>query len=316
MSRLLLGLISFFPVFSLADSQSEIASIKKLAGCYLVDYSYSETESLLKGYTLDPRVYDSSQKFSVKEWIKVVKESENEVRLQHFLFATNKSGEVIFKMRHHGEIWQYRPQYFYAYEGLGFYQPSEQKADWLRIVTSLDDGLRYQCPGSWDTSGEYPKFQCEAFAPIPGRETRDMGRKDYNSMHRQSDIIHYGQGWLERQSNIKVRSTENQSLPIAKEVGKHWYVPLPDSECEPIKAWADDRQPFWNLLEKAWSMTLDGTRRIHQSGKFKDTTSYARIAAVREHHYKDLLEEPKNQKKRDHILEDLLEVLRASITLH
>jgi hypothetical protein len=29
-----------------------------MAGCFLVDYSYVETEGLAPGYTRDPRVYD------------------------------------------------------------------------------------------------------------------------------------------------------------------------------------------------------------------------------------------------------------------
>jgi hypothetical protein len=44
-------------------------ALQSLAGCYLVDYSYVETESLKPGYVRDSRVYDVNRDKSVKEWI-------------------------------------------------------------------------------------------------------------------------------------------------------------------------------------------------------------------------------------------------------
>ena len=44
-------------------------AIQSMTGCYLVDYSFVETESLRPGYVRDPRVYDVNRDKSVKEWI-------------------------------------------------------------------------------------------------------------------------------------------------------------------------------------------------------------------------------------------------------
>src|SRR5262245_50745895 len=46
-------------------------ALHSMAGCFLVDYSYVETESLSPGYTRDGRVYDVNRDKSAKEWITV-----------------------------------------------------------------------------------------------------------------------------------------------------------------------------------------------------------------------------------------------------
>src|SRR5690348_16199555 len=68
------------------------AAVQSLAGCYLVDYSYVETEALAEGYSLDRRVYDVNRTRSVKEWIVATELSPTRVWLQHVLFMADASG--------------------------------------------------------------------------------------------------------------------------------------------------------------------------------------------------------------------------------
>ena len=49
-----------------------------------------------------------------------------------------------------------------------------------------------------------------------GRETRDMGRKDYNALKRSTRVIVYKDSWLERQENIKVMEQKGVQTPLAK----------------------------------------------------------------------------------------------------
>ena len=42
-------------------------AIHGLAGCFLVDYNYAETESLKRGYERDKRLYDVDKTKAVKE---------------------------------------------------------------------------------------------------------------------------------------------------------------------------------------------------------------------------------------------------------
>ena len=87
---LLCALFLFSPTAQADDSQLARgkAAIKSMAGCYLVDYSYTETEGLKSGYQRDKRVYDVNKNKSVKEWIYAEEIGENRIRLQHVLFAT------------------------------------------------------------------------------------------------------------------------------------------------------------------------------------------------------------------------------------
>ena len=44
-------------------------AILSRTGCFLVDYSFVETEAIQKDYKKDNRVYDVNREKSVKEWI-------------------------------------------------------------------------------------------------------------------------------------------------------------------------------------------------------------------------------------------------------
>ncbi|NRA46989.1 MAG: hypothetical protein HRU09_18735 [Oligoflexales bacterium] len=117
MKRKLLAPCLYLASASAAYSEPmPMAEVSKLAGCFVVDYSYSETQVVDPDYQLDPRVYDVGN-FTVKELIKVVDQDESQVRIQHFMQADDFAGNTIFMMRHHGEIWRKNPEYRYKYLG-------------------------------------------------------------------------------------------------------------------------------------------------------------------------------------------------------
>lgn len=187
--------------------------IRGRAGCFLVDYSFTETEAVKEGYTLDRRVYDVNKEKSIKEWIVVDEISPTRVKLQHVLFGTKLDGTTMkgSVMKHTGEDWEYNASYLYDYVGnstQNVKKLNESPNLWLRRVTSLDDGLRYQCAASWKLD------------TIPGRETRDMKRSDNQALERSSRLIVYGQNWLEREQNKKIIQKDQSRTPLAKEVGK------------------------------------------------------------------------------------------------
>ena len=64
-------------------------AVQGMAGCYLVDYSYVEVESLKAGYARDARVYDVNRDKSAKEWITAESLSPHRIRLQRVLFLTD-----------------------------------------------------------------------------------------------------------------------------------------------------------------------------------------------------------------------------------
>jgi hypothetical protein len=243
-------------------------AVQSMTGCYLVDYSYVEVESLRPGYARDPRVYDVNRDKSAKEWITAEALSPRRIWLQRILFLSDLGGGLRAgtEIRHQSEDWEYEAPFLYDFVAPLHWQARDLRATpglWTRRVTNLDDGLRYQCAARWSEDRAYPEWSCSNYAPIPGRETRDMGRSDYQTLQRGTRIVVYGaaQGgsWLERQDNVKTIHHDSGRTPLVRELGKTWYVRLPDSECAAGRAFAERRQAFWALLRETWDGLLDGT---------------------------------------------------------
>jgi len=241
------------------------SAVQAMAGCFLVDYSYVEVESLKPGYVRDARVYDVNRDKSVKEWITSQVLSPRRVWLQRVLFSTDLAGAVRpgSEIKHQSEDWEYEAPFLYDFVAPQRWQVKPMpgtRGQWTRSVTNLDDGPRYQCSAPWRTDTAYAEWSCQNYAPIPGRETRDMSRSDYDTLERGTRILVYGASWLERQSNVKtMHDSGGERSPLAREVGKNWYVRLPDAECAVAQAFARPRQPFWDLLRETWDGVLDGS---------------------------------------------------------
>jgi len=240
-----------------------LAAIRSMTGCYLVDYSYVEVESLKLGYTRDSRVYDVNRDKSAKEWITPDVVSPSRIRLQRVLFLTDLAGVVRAgtEIRHQTEDWEYDAPFLYELVAPRAWRVRDLKPTpglWTRRVTNLDDGLRYQCAARWSDGTAYPEWSCSSYAPVPGRETRDMKRSDYDTLERTTRIIAYGQSFLERQDNVKTIHRDGAAVPLAREVGKNWSVRLPDAECEAARAFAAPRQAFWGVSREVWDGVLNG----------------------------------------------------------
>src|SRR5262249_46024638 len=185
-----------------------LAAVRGMAGCYLVDYSYTEVESLKAGYTRDARVYDVNRDKSAKEWIAVETLGPHRIRLQRILFLTDLRGALRDRslIKHQSEDWEYDAPFLYEVAGRRGWRGRNLRSPrglWPRRVTNLDDGPRYQCAAIFRTDTAYPEWTCSSYAPIPGRETRDMRRADYDTLERTTRIVAYGQSWLERQGHGK-----------------------------------------------------------------------------------------------------------------
>lgn len=286
------------------------SAIHKMAGCYLVDYSYVESEALKNGYTRDARIYDVNKDKAVKEWIYAEDISFKRIRLQHILFSTDQMGQVVAgsELKHQAEDWEFEAPFQYEYLGASNWvnKPIATGAgNWVRRVTSLDDGLRYQCAAPWNLKHHYPEWTCTGYAPIPGRETRDMGRKDYQGLNRTTRIIVYNNSWVERQDNTKTIENDNKQVPLAKEVGKNWYVRLPDKECAPIQEFVKGRQEFWTLLRSTWDDVFkDGKPVAEKSTK---PPRFVKMMELEDTYIKQDLKDPAVRKQAR---EAILQVIR------
>jgi len=301
------------------DSQLEAGkrALRARTGCYLVDYSFVETDVLKEGYAKDNRVYDVNRDKSVKEWIFAEDLSPTRIKLQHVLFATDLSGKIREDslLKHTGEDWEFNAPFLYEYSGHSKWVVKDLKASpnlWTRRVTSLDDGLRYQCAAAFSLSNFYPDWSCDNYAPIPGRETRDMGRRDYQGLQRTSRLISYGASWLERERNVKTIETGEARTPLVKEAGKTWYVRLPDSECAAAQTFVTKRLAFWMLLTQTWDTVLNG------AGPFEDVlpsahpSRYEKIMDLEEKYMGKYLTDPATRREAEAGILKIIEASRVS----
>jgi len=285
-----------------------LKAIKSMAGCYLVDYSYVEVESLRPGYTRDERVYDVNRDKSVKEWITAEVVSPRRVRLQRILFFADLAGAVRTgtEIKHQTEDWEFDAPYLYDFVAPRTWQVRDLKATpglWTRRVTNLDDGLRYQCAARWTDKTAYPEWSCSSYAPIPGRESRDMRRADYDALERATRIVVYGDSWLERQNNVKTIHRDGVRTPLVREVGKNWSVRLPDAECEAARAFARPRQAFWSLLREVWDDVLNGAAPFVETVPAGEPPRFVKIGEIEDDYLDRDLSEPALRKAaRERIL--------------
>jgi len=293
-----------------------LSAVRSMAGCYLVDYSYTEVESLKPGYTRDARVYDVNREKSAKEWITAEALSPHRARLQRILFLTDlkgavRSGSVI---KHQSEDWEYDAPFLYDFVGPRSWQVRDLKSTpglWTRRVTNLDDGPRYQCAARWSDDTAYPEWSCSSYAPIPGRETRDMKRADYDTLDRTTRIVLYGQSWLERQDNVKTIHRDGVRTPLAREAGKNWSIRVPDSECEAARAFAGPRQAFWNLVREVWDGVLSGSAPFVETAPAGQPPRFVKMYEVEDDYVgRDLSDPSVRRAARDRILK-VIEAYRA-----
>ena len=290
-----------------------LAAIRSMTGCYLVDYSYVEVESLKPGYTRDPRVYDVNRDKSAKEWITADAVSPSRLRLSRVLFLTDLAGTVRAgtEIRHQTEDWEYGAPFLYDFVAPRTWLVRDLRATpelWTRRVTNLDDGLRYQCAARWTADTAYPEWTCMSYAPIPGRETRDMKRSDYDALERTTRIIAYGQSFLERQDNVKTIQRDGEKSPLAREVGKNWSVRLPDAECEAARAFAAPRRAFWNLSREVWDTVLDGTAPFVEKAPAGQPPRFVKMYEVEEAYVGRDLSDPSVRREAS---ERILKVIEA-----
>jgi len=249
-----------------AGIQKDRERLLQMEGCFLTDYKFAETKILSEEYS-EQEFQKNSLLYDVAtvEWIGLVEDEGDRLVFQRIM-RIDMGAEQPYTFKHHAEEWTYEPSFVYDYLGGGVYSPraldeDEALGTWKRDTKALDDGIRYQCVAPWKHPSD-PRLKaiwsCDNYAPIPGRETRDRGRKDYQGLDRHTEIQTHDWGWIELQRNSKVREQDTGHLAIASEWGNTTYTRVDDSECTEAKAYWEKRKDFWTIARKVWSDVLDG----------------------------------------------------------
>jgi hypothetical protein len=228
-----------------AQSPEEIENIKKLCGCFEVEFKYAETFAPDGTYEFQPR--DESYGL---ELILPVESSDNKIVLQHLLILN--SGEII---KHWREDWTYENQVIWEYKGNKVWakknlDPSAVKAKWTQSIWEVSDAPRYQGVGNWVMVEGRPVWQSTADAPLPRREYTH--RNDYNILRRTNRLILTDAGWTHDQDNQKIIRAGDTDKLLVEEKGVNIYKRVDDKACENASKYWVVNKSYWTNVRKVW----------------------------------------------------------------
>ena len=232
-------------------SEKDRESIKKMCGCFEVEFKFSETFN----YSEDSLYIPSENKIAnALEYAQLVEEKEDLVMIQHLLIVGDESNPHIVK--HWRQDWLFENKDFYSYDGdnkWNYLKKNENDVTgtWTQKVYQVDDSPRYEGHGSWVYVDGKTYWESETNAPLPRREYTK--RSDYNITLRRNKHIISDEGWVHDQNNDKIlREKRKKDFVMAEEKGINTYKRVPDERCESAINWWQENQNFWSLVRSSW----------------------------------------------------------------
>jgi hypothetical protein len=229
------------PADPVAAQQS---SIRSFSGCYDVSYDFKETEALQPGYQLKKPYHTSGV-----ETVIVDEDRPGHIALQHILTVE----DMVIK--HWRQEWTYEQQTVFDYKNGGIWEkraltPAEATGRWVQRVLQVDDSPRYECAAPWTMTEASPYWRCEAWSPLPRRES---GRSDYNVLSRVNRQILTADGWNHEEHNTKIMVDEKGTVqPLVKEEGLNSYKRTDSSRCDKAVQFWKENSTVWHAINAAW----------------------------------------------------------------
>lgn len=247
--------------------------IKKMCGCYEVNFEYSETFSPSKDYEFHDRYSASGL-----EWIFVDEEDKDKIVIQHLLII---SDSMIIK--HWREDWLYENKELLVYQkNLEWKKetvPSHYlDKSWTQKVYQVDDSPRYNGFAHWVHLDGKTYWESQVSAPLPRREYTK--RSDYNVMLRTNKhkITEYGH--LHELDNAKVLRTEGGDSIIVLEKGHNNYKKVEDGRCNPALKWWNSNRPYWVDVRAVWGEKISDAEFINIKEKVKNKKLWQELFAL------------------------------------
>ena len=243
--------LTFVSFSQTAKREKDRESIKKMCGCFEVEFKFSETFN----YSEDSLYVPSENKIAnALEYAQLVQEKDDLIMIQHLLIVGDESNPHIVK--HWRQDWLFENKDFYSYDGDNKWDflkknESDVAGTWTQKVYQVDDSPRYEGNGSWVYVDGKTYLESETNAPLPRREYTK--RSDYNITLRRNKHIISDEGWVHDQNNDKIlREKRKKDFVIAEEKGINTYKRVPDERCEGAIKWWQENQNFWSLVRSSW----------------------------------------------------------------
>lgn len=256
------------PLGATADSEKfsqDRAAILAMAGSFAVEFNFTETVPLAKGYQLK-KPYQSK----ARELVKVIEDSGSSITLQHLLVVDAEFGPAVVK--HWAQIWKYEDPRSLTYQGGTTWLPvthgeDETKGTWTQLVTQTDDSPRYKAQGTWSHLGGSSIWTSKTSTrPLPRRDYTK--RDDYDLLVVVNQHIITPQGWVHQQNNRKLVAREGRREFLCVESGLNHYRRIEDDEGSEGFAMAEDywekTSAFWKTVRDSWGTILEESQEpIH-----------------------------------------------------
>ena len=248
-NNFLIILLLVSPIILNAQKKQDIEAIKKMCGCFEIDFKFSETFQ----FSNDSN-YSKSKNYNAKalEYAMLIKDEKNHISIQHLLVMGN------YVIKHWRQDWIYQNKDFLKYDGNTNWKyitktKKDVKGQWTQKVFQVDDSPRYEGSATWVHVDGKSYWENSSYAPLPRREYTK--RNDYNIMIRgnRHEITKYG--WLHDQDNFKVvKDLESDSeVIIASEKGMNKYTKVDESKCNEAKKWWDENNQKWSFVLNKWN---------------------------------------------------------------
>ncbi len=231
-------------------------SILAMAGGHKVKFDLRETVNIAPDYK--PADSKPSQG---SEYVKVVEDTGNTIRLQHILVGVGRNGKE-FVLKHWRQDWTYEPTEIVVYQGNSTWTKEPVKTEdragaWSQVVWQADDSPRYSGVGHWRYDGETRWTGYDVVRPLARRDAVKKPPFDrYLSMNRHTLTT---EGWLHEQDNAKQSLRDGALKAIVHEVGVNSYTRSPDVRVDLGDKYWNATAEYWAAVRKTWDAQLAKT---------------------------------------------------------
>ena len=260
-------------IYSQNKKKMDKDAIKKMCGCFEVTFNFAETFKYSKNDEYSP-----SKNYSTSglEWAQLVKDSKNNIIIQHILLVGNPTKPYV--MKHWRQDWLYENKDFYIYDSNNKWtykkkNKTQVKGQWTQKVYQVDDSPRYEGSASWIHIDGKSFWENTTSAPLPRREYTK--RNDYNVLLRGNRQEITKKGWVHDQDNYKIIREKGKKDEItAMEKGINNYLRVNEKKCQAAKEWWEKNSKKWSHVRNSWNKVLSQNKDISLKSEVNETKLY------------------------------------------
>ncbi|MEL6718397.1 MAG: DUF6607 family protein [Bacteroidota bacterium] len=279
-----LVILSFLCIVTITNAQTkkekDVAAIKKMCGCYEVEFNFAETFSYSEEIDYTP---SRTKRTSGLEWVQFIEDSDDDkLMLQHLLVVGK--GDESFVIKHWREDWLFENRDLYTYNGDNNWLYEKKSKDdvagqWTQKVFQVDDSPRYEGTATWVHVDGRSFWLNTTDAPLPRREYTQ--RKDYNVSVRSNHIEITQAGWIHDQDNLKVmRKAGEEDFVVAEEKGLNVYKKVDDAKCQAAIDWWKDNKMMWADVRQSWDKVFAKDKDLSLKDKVDEKRLYEHLFSL------------------------------------